>query len=139
MPEEPGRRWYSDLLRDAHITQGEAAWLLGITRYDILDLMARYSIPSGPQTARRCNKTSRKPGDSRERQQLLTAVSNSSPLILYARIGRLELLKALFGEILIPPAVWHEVVTGGTGRNGEREVRQSDWIRQRSLPTMSSS
>jgi len=65
----------------------------------------------------------------------LTAVSNSSPLILYARIGRLELLKALFDEILIPPAVWHEVVTGAAGRIGEREVRQSEWIRQRPLTT----
>jgi predicted nucleic acid-binding protein len=75
------------------------------------------------------------PGDSRGRQQLLTAVSNSSPLILYARIGRLELLKALFDEILIPPAVWHEVVTGATGRIGEREVRQTEWIRRRPLLT----
>ena len=40
-----------DLLRDAQITQGEAARLLNVTRYDILDLMARYAIPSGPQTA----------------------------------------------------------------------------------------
>ena len=40
-----------DLLRDAHITQGEAARLLGVTRYEILDLMARYAIPSSPETA----------------------------------------------------------------------------------------
>src|SRR5687767_10302677 len=40
-----------DLLRGAQITQGEAALLLGVTRYDILDLMARYAIPSGPETA----------------------------------------------------------------------------------------
>ena len=40
-----------DLLRDARISQGRAAQLLGLTRADILDLMARYAIPSGPQTA----------------------------------------------------------------------------------------
>jgi len=40
-----------DLLRDAQITQGQAARLLNVTRYDILDLMARHAIPSGPQTA----------------------------------------------------------------------------------------
>lgn len=39
------------LLRDAQITQGQAARLLDVTRYDILDLMARHSIPSGPETA----------------------------------------------------------------------------------------
>jgi predicted nucleic acid-binding protein len=31
--------------------------------------------------------------------------------------------------------VWHEVVTGATGRIGEREVRQSEWIRQIPLPS----
>ena len=40
-----------DLLREGQISQGKAASLLGITRWDILDLMARYQIPSGPQTA----------------------------------------------------------------------------------------
>jgi glutamate racemase len=39
-----------DLLREAEITQGEAALLLGVTHYDILDLMVRYCIPSGPLT-----------------------------------------------------------------------------------------
>lgn len=40
-----------DLLRDAQISQGKAARLLGVTRYDILDLMASHYIPSGPLTA----------------------------------------------------------------------------------------
>jgi predicted HTH domain antitoxin len=40
-----------DLLRDAHISQGKAARLLGVTRYDILDLMAQHHILSGPLTA----------------------------------------------------------------------------------------
>lgn len=40
-----------DLLRDARISQGRAASLLGVTRWDILDLMARHAIPSGPETA----------------------------------------------------------------------------------------
>lgn len=39
-----------DLLREADISQGEAALLLNLTRYDILDLMARYRIPAGPLT-----------------------------------------------------------------------------------------
>ena len=40
-----------DLLRDAQISQGKAARLLGVTRYDILDLMAQHHILSGPLTA----------------------------------------------------------------------------------------
>ena len=39
-----------DLLRDAKISQGRAADLLGVTRYDILNLMAEYRILSGPLT-----------------------------------------------------------------------------------------
>ncbi len=38
------------LLREGEISQGRAARLLGITRYGILDLMAKNQIPSGPQT-----------------------------------------------------------------------------------------
>ena len=47
------RAWQAlvlDLLRDAQISQGTAARLLGVTRYDILDLMASHYIPSGPFT-----------------------------------------------------------------------------------------
>ncbi len=48
------RAWQAlvlDLLRDAQISQGKAARLLGVTRYDILDLMAKHHILSGPLTA----------------------------------------------------------------------------------------
>ncbi|HZS00760.1 MAG TPA: UPF0175 family protein [Chloroflexota bacterium] len=38
------------LLREAEISQGQAAALLGITRWDILDLMAQHDILSGPVT-----------------------------------------------------------------------------------------
>ena len=40
-----------DLLRHGMISQGRAARLLGVTRYDILDLMSSHYIPSGPLTA----------------------------------------------------------------------------------------
>lgn len=39
-----------ELLREARISQGKAADLLGLTRWDVLDLMAQYRIPSGPTT-----------------------------------------------------------------------------------------
>ena len=40
-----------DLLRDGRISQGQAARLLGITRWDVLDLMAQHGVPSGPESA----------------------------------------------------------------------------------------
>ena len=39
-----------ELLREARISQGEAARLLDVTRWQVLDLMAAYQVPSGPGT-----------------------------------------------------------------------------------------
>jgi predicted HTH domain antitoxin len=40
-----------ELLREARISQGRAARLLGISRWDMLELMAEHAIESGPETA----------------------------------------------------------------------------------------
>lgn len=40
-------------------------------------------------------------------------VSNSSPLIYLAKIGRLNLIKNVYGKIWIPEAVFNEAVTQG--------------------------
>ena len=42
-----------------------------------------------------------------------SVVSNSTPLIYLAKIGRLGLLRDLFGEVLIPKEVYTEVVVKG--------------------------
>jgi predicted nucleic acid-binding protein len=59
----------------------------------------------------------------------VTAVGDSSPLILFAGIGRFELLREVFGEIVVPPAVWDEVVVYGAGRPGMAEVQSASWVR----------
>ncbi len=56
-------------------------------------------------------------------------VSNSSPLIALATIGRFTLLKSLFGQIAIPEAVFEEVVIQGQGEPGSQEVAEAEWIR----------
>ena len=53
------------------------------------------------------------------------AVSNSSPLIHLARIGRLGLLRTLFSPITIPGAVHREVVSEGNDRPGASEVARA--------------
>jgi hypothetical protein len=55
-------------------------------------------------------------------------VSDSSPLIALSAVGRLELLKDLFGTVLVPQTVYTEVVRPGSELPGEREVGQADWI-----------
>ncbi|MFA4640529.1 hypothetical protein [Pyrococcus kukulkanii] len=37
----------------------------------------------------------------------MIVVSNSGPLIALAKIGKLKVLKELFGEIIIPKAIWY--------------------------------
>ncbi len=44
------------MLREAQISQGKAAELLGISRWDILDIMAAQHIESGPETAEEMRK-----------------------------------------------------------------------------------
>ncbi len=60
------------------------------------------------------------------------AVSDSSTLIHLALLGRLELLREFYHEVLIPPAAWKEVVEQGHGRAGAREVEaaaRSGWLK----------
>jgi len=40
-----------ELLREGRIGQSRAAALLGITRWDVLDLMAKYGVLQGPRSA----------------------------------------------------------------------------------------
>lgn len=65
----------------------------------------------------------------------MAAISDSSPLILFAAIDRLDLIPAVLGEILVPPAVWREVVVAvGEGRVGARVVRRAPRLRRSPLP-----
>lgn len=44
---------------------------------------------------------------------MLAVVSDSSPLIYLARLGRFSLLRELHDAVFIPPAVWQEVAIRG--------------------------
>jgi predicted nucleic acid-binding protein len=60
-------------------------------------------------------------------------VSDASAVIALSIIGRLEILKELFHEIVIPSAVYHEIAIHGSQRPGAAEVQNSDWITVRSV------
>ncbi len=61
----------------------------------------------------------------------MSVVCDASTLIALSRIGRLDVLEATVGQILIPEAVYKEVVVTGRGRPGAAEVRDAAWIEQR--------
>jgi uncharacterized protein len=56
----------------------------------------------------------------------MIVVSDTSPILSLALIGRLELLRDLYAIVLIPDAVRSEI--SATGQSGAREVAQVDWI-----------
>lgn len=60
-------------------------------------------------------------------------VCNSSTIIAIARIGRLDILEKVAKSIVIPPAVYEEVVIKGTNRPGVIEVREAKWIKRRDV------
>lgn len=58
-------------------------------------------------------------------------VADSSPLIALARIGKLEILPHLASEVLVPPAVWHEITGAREDAPGAAEVRALPWLQIR--------
>jgi len=59
----------------------------------------------------------------------MTVVADASILISLSSIGQLTLLHERFPEgVLIPPAVWREVVEEGRERPGGRDVAEADWV-----------
>jgi predicted nucleic acid-binding protein len=55
-------------------------------------------------------------------------ISNASPIINLAIIGRLNLLKTIWGKIYVPEAVWKEVVIDGEYKAEVAEIKKADWI-----------
>ncbi len=58
-----------------------------------------------------------------------TVISNSSPIIHLAKIGRLDLLKQFFGTITVPQMVWKECTSPGASRPEIESILSADWIK----------
>jgi predicted nucleic acid-binding protein len=63
----------------------------------------------------------------------MTVVADSSPLIAMGRIGQLEILRAVFGQLLVPDAVWHEVVEAAADKPGSSDIAAASWIERRTV------
>ncbi|OGQ23118.1 MAG: hypothetical protein A2138_04095 [Deltaproteobacteria bacterium RBG_16_71_12] len=67
----------------------------------------------------------------------VVVVSDATPLIALSSVGQLQLLEKLFGRVLVPLAVWQEVVLeGGPGAPGAREVAQASWLERTQAPAL---
>lgn len=59
------------------------------------------------------------------------AISDATVLINLAHIGRFDILHRVFSEVLVPPAVWFEVVEEGgelPGVNEAKRARSDGWL-----------
>ena len=63
----------------------------------------------------------------------MIVVSDTSPINNLAAIGHLGLLQQLYGNIMIPPAVYQELLNAGTTDPGAIAVQTLDWIQTRSV------
>lgn len=60
-------------------------------------------------------------------------VVDTTPIIALALIGKLGLLQHLYGEVVVPAAVYDEVLAGGASGAGRAEFQEAVWLRVISL------
>ena len=63
----------------------------------------------------------------------MIVVSDTSPLINLAAVGHLDLLRQLYQHVIIPQAIYDEIVIAGAGQPGAVEVKTAGWIETRRL------
>ena len=60
-------------------------------------------------------------------------VADAAPVIAFTRLGRLALLQHIVEELVVPEAVYDDLVVKGRGKPGAAEVAESTWIRRESI------
>lgn len=49
-------------------------------------------------------------------------VADSGPLISTARASKLHIIQKVYSKIIVPESVYHEIVAGGRGKPGAKEI-----------------
>ena len=63
----------------------------------------------------------------------MTAVADSSPLVILTKLGCLDFLNRVFPRVYISNEVHYEVVVAGAGLPGASEVSKAEWIEVKSI------
>ena len=69
----------------------------------------------------------------RRGEHALNVVCDASTLIALARIGHLDILRQVGVQVVIPTAVYEEMVVKGEGKPGSDEIRQASWVDTRGV------
>jgi len=56
-------------------------------------------------------------------------ISDSCPIISFARAKRFLILQKVIPKVIIPQAVYDEIVVKGKGRAGSKEIEKQDWAK----------
>lgn len=64
----------------------------------------------------------------------MIVVADAGPLIYLSAIGQLRLVQRLSPEVLVPQAVFDEVVVAGAGLPGSIEVKTAPWLTVVAVP-----
>ncbi len=65
-------------------------------------------------------------------------VADTSPLLHLARVGRLDLVEAVLGRVIVPRTVWSELVRPGTRRDVLDALRGATWLSVADDPALES-
>ncbi len=63
----------------------------------------------------------------------MTIISDTTPIISLIKINRIDLLEKLFGEVLIPEAVFKELITNTVFENEARIVKSSTFLKTQAV------
>ena len=63
----------------------------------------------------------------------MVIVSNSGPILSFIRAYRFEFLRDVVGMLMIPDAVYEDIVVHGAGKPGVEAVRHAVWITRVSI------
>jgi len=66
-------------------------------------------------------------------ENLKIVIVNTTPIISLSILGLLELLKNMYGEVIVPSAVHKEVLAGGKYGIGVREYIDASWIQKKEI------
>jgi predicted nucleic acid-binding protein len=58
----------------------------------------------------------------------MSIVADAGPILSFAGANRLDLLRQVVSALVIPDAVYADIVVQGTGKPGSSEVQTASWI-----------
>src|SRR5688500_16296259 len=67
----------------------------------------------------------------------MSIVSDAGPILSFARANRLDLLRQVVGAMVIPDAVYVDIVVQGAGKPGSMEVQAALWITREAVKNRS--